>query len=111
MVARTPRCCRWLLKSAAYFELYRNARAMRFARAYLVEPLNADHEADVRRMVEGELAALELRDPDPAALEPVVVATARRALQASLDDLGSATFRADLASLRHETQYTRLFRS
>ena len=35
----------------------------------------------------------------------------KRALQASLDDLGSATFRADLASLRHETQYTRLFRS
>ena len=34
-----------------------------------------------------------------------------RALEASLDDLGSATFRADLASLRHETQYTRLFRS
>jgi urease accessory protein len=46
-----------------------------------------------------------------AALEPVVVATARRALQATLDDLGSATFRADLASLRHEAQYTRLFRS
>lgn len=46
-----------------------------------------------------------------AALEPVVVATAARALQASPDDLGSATFRADLASLRHETQYTRLFRS
>jgi urease accessory protein len=32
-------------------------------------------------------------------------------LNATLDDLGSATFRADLASLRHETQYTRLFRS
>lgn len=46
-----------------------------------------------------------------AALEPVVAATALRALQATLDDLGSATFRADLASLRHETQYTRLFRS
>lgn len=46
-----------------------------------------------------------------AQLEPVVVATAKRALQATLDDLGSATFRADLASLRHETQYTRLFRS
>src|SRR6266481_6103870 len=46
-----------------------------------------------------------------AALEPVVVATAGRALEASLDDLGSATFRADLASVRHETQYTRLFRS
>ena len=46
-----------------------------------------------------------------AALEPVVVATAKRARDASLDDLGSATFRADLASMRHETQYTRLFRS
>jgi urease accessory protein len=46
-----------------------------------------------------------------AALEPVVVATGKRALGASLDDLGSATFRADLASMRHETQYTRLFRS
>jgi urease accessory protein len=46
-----------------------------------------------------------------ALLEPVVVATAKRALDASLDDLGSATFRADLASMRHETQYTRLFRS
>jgi urease accessory protein len=46
-----------------------------------------------------------------ARLEPVVAATATRALAAKLDDLGSATFRADLASLRHETQYTRLFRS
>lgn len=46
-----------------------------------------------------------------ARLEAAVAATARRALSASLDDLGSATFRADLAGLRHETQYTRLFRS
>ena len=28
-----------------------------------------------------------------------------------LDEVGSASFRADLASMRHETQYTRLFRS
>jgi urease accessory protein len=46
-----------------------------------------------------------------AALEPAVSETARRAIAAKLDDLGSATFRADLAGLRHETQYTRLFRS
>jgi urease accessory protein len=46
-----------------------------------------------------------------ALLEPAVVSTAERALKASLDDLGSATFRADLAGMRHETQYTRLFRS
>jgi urease accessory protein len=46
-----------------------------------------------------------------ASLEPIVATTAKRALEASLDDLGSATFRADLAGMRHETQYTRLFRS
>ncbi len=46
-----------------------------------------------------------------ASLEPDVIATAARALIASLEDLGSATFRADLAGMRHETQYTRLFRS
>jgi urease accessory protein len=46
-----------------------------------------------------------------AALEPIVAATGARALAASLDDLGSSTFRADLAGMRHETQYTRLFRS
>jgi urease accessory protein len=46
-----------------------------------------------------------------AALESVVVATGDRALKAQLDDLGSATFRVDLASMQHEAQYTRLFRS
>jgi urease accessory protein len=46
-----------------------------------------------------------------AALEPVVEATARRALLTPLDGVGSAAMRADLAGLMHETQYTRLFRS
>jgi urease accessory protein len=46
-----------------------------------------------------------------AALESIVAATTARALEASLNDIGSATFRADLASMRHETQYTRLFRT
>jgi urease accessory protein len=46
-----------------------------------------------------------------AALEPVVAAAARRALVTRLDDAGSAAIRADIASMRHETQYTRLFRS
>lgn len=45
------------------------------------------------------------------ALESVVGSAAERALLATLDDIGSAAFRADLASVRHETQYTRLFRS
>jgi urease accessory protein len=44
-------------------------------------------------------------------LEPAVAATAHSALAAVLDDAGGACFRTDLASMRHETQYTRLFRS
>jgi urease accessory protein len=44
-------------------------------------------------------------------LEPAVTRTAQRVLKATIDDLGSATFRADLASAMHETQYTRLFRT
>jgi len=46
-----------------------------------------------------------------AALEAAIGATVQRALATPLDEVGSATFRADLASMRHETQYTRLFRS
>jgi urease accessory protein len=46
-----------------------------------------------------------------AALEAAVAATAARALATPLEEIGSATFRADLATMRHETQYTRLFRS
>jgi urease accessory protein len=46
-----------------------------------------------------------------AALEPAIDATAARAMATALDHIGSATFRADIASMRHETQYTRLFRS
>jgi urease accessory protein len=46
-----------------------------------------------------------------AALVPQVRRLAASAMEASLDDLGGCAFRSDLAALRHETQYTRLFRS
>lgn len=46
-----------------------------------------------------------------ARLAPGVRALALEIPTLTLDDLGSATFRADLGSFRHETQYTRLFRS
>jgi urease accessory protein len=46
-----------------------------------------------------------------AALEGEIAATARRAAASTLDDLGSASIQADIMSLRHETQSTRLFRS
>ena len=46
-----------------------------------------------------------------AALESVVAGCAARALATPLAEVGGAAFRADIASMRHETQYTRLFRS
>ncbi|MFS2177084.1 urease accessory protein UreF [Rhizobium pisi] len=46
-----------------------------------------------------------------AGLEERIAEIARRAAVSTLDDLGSATVQADIASLRHETQATRLFRS
>jgi urease accessory protein len=46
-----------------------------------------------------------------AALEPAIADTASRAVATPLDEIGSAALRADIASMRHETQYTRLFRS
>ena len=46
-----------------------------------------------------------------AALEPAVTAAAARALITPLEEVGTATFCTDVASMKHETQYTRLFRS
>ena len=46
-----------------------------------------------------------------ATLEEAVLAASARARNATIDDLGSAAFMVDLASMAHETQYTRLFRS
>lgn len=46
-----------------------------------------------------------------AAFEPIVAESTARALATPLDQVGGAAFRADIAAMRHETQYTRLFRS
>lgn len=46
-----------------------------------------------------------------AALVPAINDAVLRAARSSLADLGSATLRADISSLAHETQYSRLFRS
>ncbi len=46
-----------------------------------------------------------------ASLERVILAIAEDTGTASLEDIGSCAFRSDLAAMRHETQYTRLFRS
>jgi urease accessory protein len=46
-----------------------------------------------------------------AGLGPELSALATEVPDLGLDDIASSTFRADLGSFRHETQYTRLFRS
>ncbi len=46
-----------------------------------------------------------------ASLEELIIMSARRAAQSSLADLGSASFAADMASMRHEALAVRLFRS
>ena len=46
-----------------------------------------------------------------AALEPTILRVASESRDATLDDLGGCAFRSDIAAMRHETQYTRLFRS
>ena len=63
--------------------------------------------AAVRLVPLGQSAGLRVL----AALEPVILQVAEASRAATLDDLGGCAFRSDLASMRHETQYTRLFRS
>jgi urease accessory protein len=61
----------------------------------------------VRLIPLGQTKGLEvMRD-----LMPVISETAERALMASLDDLGSSTLLSDIASMKHESQYSRVFRS
>lgn len=45
------------------------------------------------------------------ALTPLIETLAAEALEETLDDLSSTAFLADIASMKHETQYSRLFRS
>lgn len=46
-----------------------------------------------------------------AALESLILETAARAARSTPNDLGSATFASEIAAMRHETQYSRIFRS
>ncbi len=46
-----------------------------------------------------------------AALESVILLVAADTKAAKLEDLGGAAWRTEIAAMRHETQYTRLFRT
>src|SRR5712691_8922819 len=78
--------------------------ALKLALAAFIQALAANLvSAGVRLVPLGQTDGQRLL----AALEPTIAATAARALSCPLDEVGSAALRADLASLRHETQYTR----
>jgi urease accessory protein len=63
--------------------------------------------AAVRLVPLGQTAGLRVL----AALDSTVQDVAEATRGAALDDLGGACFRSDIAAMRHETQYTRLFRT
>ncbi|TGQ74958.1 MAG: urease accessory protein UreF [Mesorhizobium sp.] len=46
-----------------------------------------------------------------AGFEPLALQTAARASRSSLDELGGCAFVSDVMAMKHETQYSRLFRS
>lgn len=64
-------------------------------------------QAALRLMPLGQQAGVEIMH----ALETDILAVSQRAARSSLDDLGSATIVSEVASLRHETQTSRIFRS
>ena len=81
-----------------------------------VEPaLAAFLQAVAGNLVSAALRLVRLGQTDGqrvlAGLEPVIADCVRRALACPLEEIGGAAFRADLAGMHHETQYTRLFRS
>ncbi|WP_377296481.1 urease accessory protein UreF [Rhizobium sp. SGZ-381] len=75
--------------------------------AFLHAALSQGVSAGIRLGVLGQHGGVAIL----AALEAPMGEMAVRASTASLDDLGTATVQADIASLRHETQASRLFRT
>jgi len=74
-----------------------------FLQSYVANLVTAGVRLIPLGQTDGQLAIAEL--------EAAVQAASRQGEGCTIDDLGSAAFMVDLASMAHETQYTRLFRS
>jgi urease accessory protein len=74
-----------------------------FLQSYIANLVTAGVRLIPLGQTDGQLAIAEL--------EEAVLAASAQARKATIDELGSAAFVVDLASMAHETQYTRLFRS
>lgn len=81
----------------------------------LAEALSAFLQAFFSNLVQAAIRLGVVGQTDATALlagfEPLALATAARAANSSLDDLGGAALMSDIMAMRHETQYSRLFRS
>lgn len=75
--------------------------------AYLHAAVSQSVSAAIRLGVCGQSEGVAVL----ARLEAQIAEVAERADGSTLDDLGSAAMQADIASLRHERQHSRLFRS
>ncbi len=77
------------------------------AEAFVVGQFANLVSAATRLGIVGQSAGLKIL----AGILPDLAALAREAAGAPLDDLGACALRSDIAAMRHETQYSRLFRS
>ncbi len=81
----------------------------------LVETAQAFAQAFAANLVSAGVRLIPLGQSDGlrvlARMEPLIPRVVAAALACTLDDVGGAAIAADIASMRHETQYTRLFRS
>jgi len=88
---------------AARHGIEEDATTAVYLQAYAINLISAA----VRLVPLGQSAGLRVL----AALEQVILTVVNDTRAATLDDIGGCAFRADIAAMRHETQYTRLFRS
>ncbi len=81
----------------------------------LMETAQAFTQAFAANLVSAGVRLIPLGQSDGlrvlAGLEPLIPDVVAAALASALDDVGGVAIGADIASMRHETQYTRLFRS
>lgn len=81
----------------------------------LSEALSAFLQAFFSNLVQAAIRLGVIGQNDAVALlagfEPLALMTALRAAASSPDDLGGATVMSDIIAMKHETQYSRLFRS
>lgn len=104
--AALPRDCPYPVAVGAVAEAHAIGAVPALA-AFLHAALSQGVSAGIRLGVAGQQQGVAIL----ARLEPVMANVAARAASASPDDLGTATVQADIASLRHEVQVSRLFRS